>query len=122
MDDIRKSQTLQKNFRYVSEVLGTGEDNLEFLLDLISGSPFKLFKVKNSDLSTEKKNKDIIEDADQSRLNMLNMILGYKSAKVSQIGSIWLNSHKLICNDEEVAKTFSKKWFVFDFIIQINLI
>ena len=109
MDDIRKSQTLQKNFRYVSEVLGIGEDNLEFLLDLISGSPFRLFKVKNPDLSTEQKNKDIIEDADQSRLNMLNMILGYKSAKVSQIGSIWLNSHKLICNDEEVAKTFSRK-------------
>ena len=51
MEEIRKAHILQKYFRSVSEILGIGEDHLEFLLDLISESPFRLFKIKNSDLN-----------------------------------------------------------------------
>ena len=109
MEEIRKAHNLQKYFRSVSEVLGIGEEHLEFLLDLISGSPFRLFKIKNSDLNFDQKNKNIIEAVDQSRLNMINRILGFKSTKVNQIASQWLNSYKLIWNDEEISNTFGNK-------------
>lgn len=96
MEEIRKAHTLQKYFRSVSEILGIAEEHLEFLLDLISGSPFRLFKIKNSDLVFNQKKNKIIEAIDQSRLNMINRILGLKSAKVNVIASQWINSYKLI--------------------------
>ena len=110
MEEIRRNPILQRHFRYVSELLGVGEEQLDFMLDLVSGSPLRLFKVKNIDINVDHKGKDIIEEADQTRLSLINSLLGYKATKVNQAGSLWLNNYKLIWTDEEIARTFSKTY------------
>ena len=103
--DLKYKNIFQGHFRLTSEILGITDTQLEFLLDLASESPFRLFKVIPSELNYFQF-KNIIEDADQFRINAISSIIGWGISQVNQIGSLWLNNSKLLWNNEEITKSF----------------
>ena len=103
--DLKYKNILQRDFRLTSDILGITDIQLEFLLDLTSESPFRLFKVFSSKLSNFQ-SKSIIEDADQFRMNTISSIIEWNQSQVNQIGSLWLNNCKLLWSNEEITKSF----------------
>lgn len=71
MDDIKTDPDLFEKFKLSSQILGIGEEQLEFLLDLISGSPYRLFKVKSENLNLSDLAERTFENADYSRFEMI---------------------------------------------------
>ena len=111
MDDIKTDPDLFEKFKLSSQILGIGEEQLEFLLDLISGSPYRLFKVKSENLNLNDLAERTLENADYSRFEMIWTVLGWKRNTLEKLYSLWLKSYELICSDEVINRTFGKLEF-----------
>lgn len=105
---MRSNTDLYKKFILTSKLLGVEEEQLEFLLDLISGSPYRLFKVIDSNADFTELTSNFFDKFDKSRFEIIRLILGWKDNTLQKLYSIWCNSYKLVCSDETIKNTFSK--------------
>ena len=112
MDEIKTDPDLLEKFKLASQILGIGEEQLEFLLDLISGSPYRLFKIKTENFNLSDLTERTFENADYSRFEMIWTVLGWKRNTLEKLYSLWLKSYKLICSEEIIEKTFGKSHLI----------
>ena len=78
MDEIKTNPDLLEKFKLASQILGIGEEQLEFLLDLISGSPYRLFKIKTENFNLSEFEERTFENVDYSRFETIWTILSWK--------------------------------------------
>ena len=106
--EIRSNKDLYKKFILTSKLLGVEEEQLEFLLDLISGSPYRLFKIIDSNADFSNLTDNFFDKFDKSRFEIIRLILGWKDDTLQKLYRIWCNSYKLLCNDKTIKNTFGK--------------
>ena len=113
MTEIRKDPKFQNAFKATWQILDIGEEHLEFLLDLISQTPYRIFKWSTPNPKINMDTLDILGEFDTSRLEMLSDLMNYSRKDLRQIIAIWINSFNFLPNNKQMIEVFSMIWLVF---------
>lgn len=73
--DVDDNAEFQVSFKQTATLLDIGEDHLEFVLDVLSGNPYRVFKCLSPNPRIDLKNHEIMADFLPSRMGMISDIL-----------------------------------------------
>ena len=105
MAEINDNKDLLEAFKITCATFDVGEEYLELLLDLISESPFRIFKWSTPNPKINIETFDILGEFDSSRLELIADMTGYSRKILRQIIAIWMNSYNLVSNNKHVFET-----------------
>ena len=112
MSEIKANNSLFEAFKLTSTILGISPEYLELFLDIISQSPFRIFKWSTPNPKINLKTFEILGEFDSSRLELLSDITGYNRKHLRQVIAVWMNSFNLISNNKHVFETLGK-YFIY---------
>ena len=112
MSEMKTNNSLFEAFKLTSTILGIGPEYLELFLDIISQSPFRIFKWSTPNPKINIKTFEILGEFDSSRLELLSDITGYNRKDLRQVIAVWMNSFNLISNNKHVFETLGK-YFIY---------
>ena len=110
MSEIKANNSLFEAFKLTSTILGISLEHLELFLDIISQSPFRIFKWSTPNPKINLKTFEILGEFDSSRLELLSDITGYNRRNLRQVIAVWMNSFNLISNNKHVFETLGKSF------------
>ena len=105
VDDLMEYQI---SFKMTSSLLDIDEDHLEFILDILSGNPYRIFKCLSPNPRIDLKTFEIVADFIPSRLGLIADILNCKKKQVKKISAVWINAHDLVHRGETNIKSLGK--------------
>lgn len=88
----------------VSMLLDVDEEHLEFVLDVFSGNPYRIFKCLTSNPKVDLATIEITADFYQPRLGMIADVLECKKKQVKKLAAIWIHSYDLVYRGEQYIK------------------
>lgn len=105
MTEINENKTLLEAFKITWMILEIGEEYLELFLDIISQSPFRIFKWSTPNPKINPETFEILAEFDSSRLELLADMTGYSRKDLRLIIAVWMDSYRLISNNKHVFET-----------------
>ena len=98
----------QISFKMTSTLLDVDEDHLEFILDVLSGNPYRIFKCLSPNPRIDLKNYDIVADFLPSRIGMISDILNCTKRQVKKLCAVWINAYDLVNKGEANIKALGQ--------------
>lgn len=111
MKEINENKTLLEAYKITWLTFDIGEEYLEIIFDIISQSPFRLFKCSTPNPKINMETLDILGEFDSSRLELIADMTGYSRKVLRQIIAVWMNSYRLISNNKHIFETLGKLKF-----------
>ena len=108
MTEVKETRKLFDAFKLTSSILGIGHEMLEFFIDLISQSPFRIFKWSTPNPKINLDTFEILGEFDSSRLELLTDLTKYSRKDLRQVIAVWINSYNLISNNKHISETLGK--------------
>lgn len=101
MKDLDDNPDLQTAAKMVSLLLEIDEDYLEFILDVFSGNPYRIFKCLSANPKVDLETLDITGDFLTSRLGLIADVLNTNKKQVKKFSAIWIHSYDLVYRGEQ---------------------
>lgn len=105
MTEVKENSRLLEVFKLTASVLGIGHEVLEFFIDLISQSPYRIFKCLTPNPKINLEMVEILAEFDSSRLEMLADVTKYPRKGLRQVIAVWINSYNLISDNKHIFET-----------------
>ena len=102
--DIDDDSEHQAAFKLTTLLLDIDEEYLEFILDVFSGNPYKIFKCNTVNPKINLKTNEIKADFNTSRLATISDIIKTSKRQTKKLSAIWIHSHDLVNNGENYIK------------------
>ena len=109
MKDVDDILEFQISFKQTSLLLDIDEDHLEFILDILSGNPYRIFKCLSPNPRIDLKTHEIVADFLPSRLGMIADVLDCTKKQVKKLSAAWIHAHDLVHRGESSIKDLGKK-------------
>ena len=117
----------QAAFKLTTLLLDIDEEYLEFILDVFSGNPYRIFKCNTPNPKINLKTNEIMADFSTSRLATISDIINTKKRQTKKLSAIWIHSHDLVNNGENYIKKLATErlnidpMFFFFIVMKHNL-
>ena len=103
--DVDDVVEFQASFKMTSLLLDIDEDHLEFVLDILSGNPYRIFKCMSPSPRIDLKTFEIVADFLPSRLGMISDIFNCTKKQVKKLSAAWIHAHDLVHRGESNIKS-----------------
>jgi hypothetical protein len=104
MKNLDDNPDLQTASKMVSMLLEIDEDYLEFILDVFSGNPYRIFKCLSANPKINLETLDITGDFSPSRHGLIADVLNTNKKQVKKFCAIWIHSYDLVYKGEQFIR------------------
>ena len=94
----------QMSFKMTSMLLELDEDLLAFVLDILSGNPYRIFQCLSPNPRIDLKTNDIVADFVPGRLGIISDIFKCNKKQVKKLAASWIHSYDLVSRGENSIK------------------
>lgn len=98
---------LQMAFKVTSTFFGISEEVFEFVLDLYTGNPYRIFKCKTVNPKVNMEKVVISAEFDKNRMGFISSVMQTPPKLVKKFATVWINSYNMMNNGHAAIRSLA---------------